>query len=83
MNDEARLLFALWESVSEVIPVGERQEAAASMIRTLIDHGDNDFNLLHDAEGEDPYLDRALAEVAAEIAEDDEDHDDNYNREDD
>lgn len=73
MNDEARLLFSLWETVGEFVPNGDKQEAASQMIRTLIDVGGNDFDLLHDAEGECPHLDRALAEIAAEIAEDEDD----------
>lgn len=68
MNDEARLLFSIWETVSEVIPTGERQEAAAGIIRALIEQGSCDIDLLHDVEGECAYLDRALAEVAAENA---------------
>jgi hypothetical protein len=70
MNDEARLLFGLWEAVSDLIPTGDRQEAAANLIRVLIEQGGNDIDLLHDAEGECPYLDRALEEVAEELAED-------------
>ena len=72
MNDEARLLFGLWESVSDVIPLGERQEAAANMIRVLIEQNGNDIDLLNDAEGECPHLDRALAEVTVEIREEEE-----------
>ena len=70
MNDEARLLYALWEGISDLVPTGDRQEAAASMIRVLIELNDSDINLLHDAEGECPYLDRALEEVAEEVRED-------------
>lgn len=75
MNQEARLLYRLWESVSEVLPMGERQEAAESMIRALVELNDMDINLLHDAEGECPYLDRALVVVADEIREEDEEED--------
>lgn len=70
MNDEARLLYSLWESVSDFIPTGERQEAATALINVLIELNDNDINLLHDAEGECPHLDRALEAVADEHAED-------------
>lgn len=69
MNDEARLLFSLWESVGEFVPASDKQEAAAQMIRSLIEIGGHDFDLLHDAEGECPYLDKAITEIAAEIAE--------------
>ncbi len=72
MNDEARLLFTIWEAVSEVLPMSERQEAAAGIIRALIEQGSCDIDLLHDAEGECTYLDRALAEVASENADPDE-----------
>jgi hypothetical protein len=71
MNDEARFLYLLWEAVYEFIPMGDRQDAAAQMIRVLLEQG-NDIHLLHDAEGEDVHLDRALAEVSAEQDEEEE-----------
>jgi hypothetical protein len=76
MNDEARLLFALWETVNDVIPAAERQESAEQMIRALIEHANYDMDLLADADGECPYLDRAIAAVSEEIREESELYDD-------
>ena len=78
MNDEARLLLSIWEAVQDYIPTGDRQEAALGVIKSLVELG-NDLELLHDAEGECPYLDRALNEAALDQ---DEEIDDIYEEED-
>ncbi len=68
MNEEARLLVSLWEAVSDHIPAGSRQEAGASMIRVMMEYG-HDLALLHEAESECPFLDRALDQVSDEEGE--------------
>ena len=65
MNEEAQLLVTLWESIQEYIPTNEKQSMAEKVIQTLINYG-NDFKLLHDAEGNCTFLDRALAAVGVE-----------------
>lgn len=64
-NDEAQLLASLWDSIEGYISTGEKQEVAEHIIRGLITHG-FDLNLLHDAEGNCQYLDKALDNVAEE-----------------
>lgn len=78
MNDEARLLFSIWESISEFIAPNDRREAAKTIILNLIEHNSSELRLLHDAEGECPHLDDALEEVFQEIEEDSEDVFDSY-----
>ncbi len=68
MNEEAQLLASLWENIQEYVPTSEKVEVAETIIKTLMDHG-NDFRLLHDAEGVCSYLDRALNAVEEEEAE--------------
>ena len=69
MNEEAQLLYRLWENVQDFIPNAEKFEVAKSIIRTLLEFG-NDIHLLYDAEGNCSYLDRALEAIEGE--EDDE-----------
>lgn len=70
MNEEAQLLASLWETVQEYVPTASKQETAESMIKTLIDYG-NDYRLLRDAEGTCIYLDRAIAALAEDEEEED------------
>ncbi len=79
-NEEARLLYSVWEAVQEYIPTNQRNDAAEQLVRALVDAG-NDLDLLHEVEGECPYLDKALAAVAADEEEEIDDLDD-YERND-
>lgn len=78
MNDEARLMMQIWERVSDYINSGEKQDAADAMVEAFIDSG-HDVETLYDAEGECPYIDRALTSAAAENEDIDEtDYDEEY-----
>lgn len=68
MNDESQHLSSLWDALESYIPKGDKQEAAEVLIRTLILNG-YDFKLLHDAEGNCNYLDKALGVIEEEEAE--------------
>lgn len=67
MNDESRLMMRIWEQVSEVISSGDKQDAADAIVNSFVEFG-YDVETLYDADGECPYIDRALATAAAEEA---------------
>lgn len=65
MNDEARLMMTVWEAVSDYVSSGCKQDAADALVGAFVEVG-HDVELLYDADGECPYLDRALASAATE-----------------
>jgi hypothetical protein len=69
MNEEARLLMLIWESISDFISTGDKQEAADAIVGSFVEGG-HDLDLLFDADGECPFIDRALS--AAQIEDEDE-----------
>lgn len=73
MNEEARLLILLWETVSESLAVNERKDIAKAIIKVLIEENEMEFRLLQDAEGECQYLDAALSAYEEESLEEEDD----------
>jgi hypothetical protein len=69
MNDESRLVATVWDTLSSFIGTGDKQEAANNLVEAIIDLG-YDASDLHDAYGEDPYLDKALTAVSEADADD-------------
>lgn len=65
MTDESRLLASIWERVGDFISAGDKKEAAAAMLRGFLDVGYEIHDLI-DADGECPYMDKALAEMMNE-----------------
>ncbi len=77
MNEESRLMMQIWEAVSDFINSGEKQDAADAIVEAFVDSG-HDVEQLYDAEGECPYIDRALTSAAAENEDIDENEDEDY-----
>lgn len=71
MNDEARLMVLIWESISDFVISGEKQDAADALVASFVELG-HDVEQLYDAEGECPFLDRALVSAAAANEDDEE-----------
>jgi hypothetical protein len=69
MNEESRLLMLIWASVSDYISGGDKQQAADSLVESFVECG-HEVEELYDADGECPFIDRALATVAAQDADD-------------
>ena len=59
MNEEGRLLALAWESISDFISNGDKQDAANALVDAFVEAG-IDVEALFDAEGECNYLDRAM-----------------------
>jgi hypothetical protein len=71
MNEEYRLMMHIWLALTDYIPAGAKQEAADDLVDSFVEHG-IPIGELYDAEGECPYIDRALATAAEAAAEEEE-----------
>lgn len=69
MNDEARLMMLIWESISDFISTSDKQTAAQALVSSFIESG-HEIDELYDADGECPYIDKALASTKDVIDED-------------
>lgn len=69
MNDESRLMISIWTAVSDFIANGDKQDAADALVESFVEQG-HDVETLYDADGECPYIDRALASKAADAEND-------------
>ena len=59
MNEQAHLMTLIWEGLAEFISPGDKQEAADALVKSFMEF--HDIDELFDADGECPYIDRALA----------------------
>ncbi len=60
MREEARLLMTIWDGLETIIPTKEKANAARIIVEAFTDMG-HDARDLYDLEGEDDYIDDALA----------------------
>jgi len=77
MNTESKLIIELWDYFRDLIGTPKRQDAALQLLKLFEEYG-IEFDS-SDIEGEDDYLDEALAMMLEdEDAEDDSEEDDSY-----
>lgn len=72
MNDESRLMMLIWESISDFISTNDKQTAAQALISSFVENG-YEIDDLFDADGECPYIDRALVAIKENQDEDGDD----------
>lgn len=65
MNDESQYLSSLWDALESYVSKNDKQNAAETLIRSLILKG-HDASLLLEAEGNCNYLDKALLVIEDE-----------------
>lgn len=71
MSSESKLVVELWDYFRDMIAAGKRQDAATHLLRLFHEYG-IDIDQSH-IEGEDEYLDEAIAALSED---DHHDHDD-------
>jgi hypothetical protein len=83
MNDHARLVLLMWQSVSDFLPPASRDDAAEALIRTYMDTEDVELKEFFDLSGDCQHLDAALEvleealdnELEHNYVEDEDEHD--------
>lgn len=70
MNDNARLVLGIWQSISDFVPVNLRDDAAESLVRAFMETEGVELKELYDLTGDCQHLDAAI-----EVMEDEEEED--------
>jgi hypothetical protein len=60
VNDHARLISLVWQSISDFIPMNARDDAAHALIRAYMDGEDVEATEFYDLSGDCQHLDAAL-----------------------
>lgn len=74
MNDHARLVLLMWQSIHDFLPHAVRDDAAEALLRTYMEHEDIELKEFYDLSGDCQHLDAALELL--------DERDDNYEEED-
>jgi hypothetical protein len=67
MNSETKLILEIWDSFRDLIQSSRREDAALSLLRIFSEY---EMDVVHsDLEGEDVYLDKAIAAYEEDVDE--------------
>lgn len=78
MNDHAHVVLAVWQAVSDFVPMAARDDAAEALMRSYMEAEDIDVDTFYDLSGDCQHLDAALEVLTDKNADEDADEDEGY-----